>query len=285
MATASLGRRSSGFRTFLELDNLLLWCPQERTKGWGVERIEATGFASASRLGGLLLDYLQHAPYRFWFFDPIHPESDQRDRVVETIELVGANAYRSSGIYREVIDPVGLAHTREIRALICDGRNLLGLDWLAAPHADSSRTARAPQCAPSRAASAPPCRPCPTLACAHECDHGSRTRPDSCTSVCRRRKRRGPRDKSQRARSARYRSCIVDAGARRHPPRPTRRVRGTHRIAWLRRTASPLDRHAGSFDRLHRAMRDACVAGMGTDDTPVRRAPPCRARSLDGCDR
>lgn len=119
-------------RTFLELDNLLLWCPQERTKGWGVERIEATGFPSASRLGGLLLDYLQHAPYRFWFFDPIHPESDQRDRVVETIELVGMNAYRSSGIFREVIEPVGLAHKREIRALICDGRNLLG--WIGSLH-------------------------------------------------------------------------------------------------------------------------------------------------------
>jgi DNA-binding CsgD family transcriptional regulator len=119
-------------RTFLELDNLLLWCPLERTKGWGVERIEATGFPSASRLGGLLLDYLQHAPYRFWFFDPIYPESDQRDRVVDTIEMVGTTAYRSSRIFGEVIDPLGFGQHREVRALICDGRNLVG--WVGSLH-------------------------------------------------------------------------------------------------------------------------------------------------------
>lgn len=115
-------------RTFLDVDNLILWCPQERTKGWGVERFEATGFDSAARVEAVLLEYLQRAPYRFWFFDPIYPESDQRDRVVETIELVGTNAYRSSPIFREVIEPLGLASRREVRALICEGRNLLG--WI-----------------------------------------------------------------------------------------------------------------------------------------------------------
>lgn len=119
-------------RTFLELDNLLLWCPQERTKGWGVERIEATGFSSASHFSALLLEYLQRAPYRFWFFDPIYPESDQRDRVVDTIELVGTNTYRSAGIVREVIEAFGLTERRELRALVCDGRNLLG--WIGALH-------------------------------------------------------------------------------------------------------------------------------------------------------
>lgn len=119
-------------RTFLELDNLLLWCPQERTKGWGVERIEAAGFASETRLAALLIDYLQHAPYRFWFFDPIYPESDQRDRVVDTIELVGTNAYRSSPIFNEVIEPIGLGSGREMRALVCDGRNLVA--WIGSLH-------------------------------------------------------------------------------------------------------------------------------------------------------
>jgi DNA-binding CsgD family transcriptional regulator len=119
-------------RTFLELDNLLLWCPQERTKGWGVERIEADGFQGETRFPGLLLEYLQHAPYRCWFFDPIYPESDQRDRVVDTIELVGTNAYRSSAIFREVIEPAGLGSAREVRALICDGRTLLG--WIGSLH-------------------------------------------------------------------------------------------------------------------------------------------------------
>lgn len=119
-------------RTFLELDNLLLWCPQERTKGWGVERIEAVGFASETHLASALFEYLQHAPYRFWFFDPIYPESDQRDRVIDTIELVGTNAYRQASIFTEVIEPLGLASAREMRALICDGRHLVG--WIGSLH-------------------------------------------------------------------------------------------------------------------------------------------------------
>lgn len=119
-------------RTFLELDNLLLWCPQERTKGWGVERLETAGFQSATQFSDRLVEYLQHAPYRFWFFDPIYPESDQRDRVVDTIELVGSNAYRSSAIFSDVIEPLGLVNRREVRALICDGRSLVG--WIGSLH-------------------------------------------------------------------------------------------------------------------------------------------------------
>lgn len=131
---SAFGATLERVRTFLELDNLLLWCPQERTKGWGIERLEATGFptATAARLEGLLLDYLQHAPYRFWFFDPLYPESDQRDRVVDSIELVGANAYRASPVFRELIEPLGFAKAREVRALICEGRSLLG--WIGSLH-------------------------------------------------------------------------------------------------------------------------------------------------------
>lgn len=119
-------------RAFLELDNLLLFCPQERITGWGIERIQADCFPNPSRCVARLIEFLHHAPYRFWFFDPIHPESDQRDRVVETIELVGATAYRASPIFREVIEPLHLEAHREIRALVCDGPLLLG--WIGSLH-------------------------------------------------------------------------------------------------------------------------------------------------------
>ncbi len=117
-------------RAYLELDNLLVFCPQERLRGWGIERIEADGFEDLARVIERVIGYLRQAPYRFWFFDPMYPESDQRDRVVDTIELVGNGTYRSSEVFREVIAPLRLVEHREVRVLVCNGSQVLA--WIGA---------------------------------------------------------------------------------------------------------------------------------------------------------
>lgn len=110
-------------RCFLELDALLVFCPEERLVGWGTARLESdsvprTAIAAFAR-------FLANAPHRFWFFDPLAPERSQRDRAIDTVEHVGEAVYLASPIYRDVWHALGFESHRELRALVCDGPQLL----------------------------------------------------------------------------------------------------------------------------------------------------------------
>lgn len=119
-------------RAFVELDTLLVFCPEERLSGWGIALLETNNLPNASRFAATLNGFLAQAPQRFWFFDPVSPETDQRDLVIETAAHVGNTIYCASPIYRDVLQPLHLGAHRELRALICDGPALLG--WVGGFH-------------------------------------------------------------------------------------------------------------------------------------------------------
>ncbi|MEO7092860.1 MAG: LuxR C-terminal-related transcriptional regulator [Polyangiales bacterium] len=119
-------------RAFLELDSLVVVCPEQRLRGWGIERLEIDNLPNASRFTAALATCLARAPQQFWCFDAISPEGDQRDCVIETISHVGEAAYHASPIYREVLRPLRLDTGRELRALVCDGPRLLA--WVGGFH-------------------------------------------------------------------------------------------------------------------------------------------------------
>jgi len=112
-------------RAFLEVENLVVYCPSERLVGWGLERLDHDNLSNGSQFTAKLSGYLEHAPFRFAFYNPIEPELEQRDRVVEGVSLVDGKVFRASGYYREVLAPLGLERHRQLRALVCEDASLL----------------------------------------------------------------------------------------------------------------------------------------------------------------
>jgi DNA-binding CsgD family transcriptional regulator len=122
------------FRVLAELESMLCFCPVERTTGWGIERFECTNFDNDTRFRQLAVTFLERAPRRFGWFDPIRPEPSQRNVVLELDELVPREQLEQSPGYVEVLTPLRLQHTHQMRALICDGGSLLG--WFGAFHSE-----------------------------------------------------------------------------------------------------------------------------------------------------
>src|SRR5690348_6682311 len=72
-------------RELLELESMLLYCPVEEGAGWGFERFEHVALPKSAAFIRRATHYLAHAPHRYSFFDPIRPEPDQRNRVIEGV--------------------------------------------------------------------------------------------------------------------------------------------------------------------------------------------------------
>jgi DNA-binding CsgD family transcriptional regulator len=122
------------FRVLAELESMLCMCPIERTSGWGLERFDCVNFANDSRFRQLATSFLERAPRRFGWFDPIRPEPAQRNVVLDIGDLASRADVEQSPGYAEVLAPLGLRSTHVIRALICDGASLLG--WFGALHSE-----------------------------------------------------------------------------------------------------------------------------------------------------
>ncbi|MDB4960830.1 MAG: LuxR family transcriptional regulator [Myxococcales bacterium] len=120
------------FRVLAELESMLCMSPVERTTGWGLERFECVNFANDTKFRQLSVAFLERAPRRFGWFDPIRPEPAQRNVVLDLDDLVTREELERSPGYAEVLAPLRLQGTHQIRALICDGASLLG--WFGAFH-------------------------------------------------------------------------------------------------------------------------------------------------------
>jgi DNA-binding CsgD family transcriptional regulator len=68
--------------------------------------------------------FLQRSSGRYGWFDPIHPEPAQRNRVVQVSKLVSPDEFRRAPVTRELLEPLGLARMDQLRTLVCD-RDLL----------------------------------------------------------------------------------------------------------------------------------------------------------------
>ena len=119
-------------RVFAELESMVCMCPVERTTGWAVERFDCDNFTNDTKFRQLSIAFLERAPRRFGWYDAIRPEPGQRNVVLDLDVLVSRDELEQSAVFAEVLVPMRLDKTRQIRALICDGASLLA--WFGAFH-------------------------------------------------------------------------------------------------------------------------------------------------------
>lgn len=131
-APSAIRRILPEVRVFAELESMLCMCPVERTTGWAVERFDCDNFTNDTKFRQVATAFLERAPRRFGWFDPIRPEAGQRNVVLDLGILVSRSELESSVAYAEVLVPMRLHKTHQIRALICDGASLLA--WFGAFH-------------------------------------------------------------------------------------------------------------------------------------------------------
>lgn len=139
LSTIRLGRGPTGIsgvlpaaRRLLECDSLLVLSPIERVTGWDIERFEHDNFPDGPEFRTRFLQFFETAPRRYAWYDASRPEPEQRNRVIDALDIIPPEEFEVSRIYREVIEPAGLGRHRQPRVLVCDGSSLLG--WFGAFH-------------------------------------------------------------------------------------------------------------------------------------------------------
>jgi len=133
-APSSIQAVIAELRVLSELDAIVCMCPVERTTGWAVERFECDNFPNDTKFRQASTTYLERAPRRFGWFDAIRPEPAQRNVVLELDDLVSRAELEASAAYAEVLVPLRLDHTFQVRALICESSSLLA--WFGAFHSE-----------------------------------------------------------------------------------------------------------------------------------------------------
>jgi len=115
-------------RALLGTESMLLYAPIKRGEGWQVERFHMDNCPQPANLERLFLAYLARSPSPSPAYDPIRPQPDQRNRVIEPIaylERRRPGAFERSRQCQEFVAPIGLSKHVQLRALICDGPALL----------------------------------------------------------------------------------------------------------------------------------------------------------------
>lgn len=139
LGTIRIGRGPTGIagvlpaaRRLLECESLLVLSPLERVTGWDIERFEHDNFPDGPDFRARFLAFFETAPRRYAWYDASRPEPEQRNRVIDALDLVPPEEFEVSRIYREVIEPSGLGRHHQPRVLVCDGASLLG--WFGSFH-------------------------------------------------------------------------------------------------------------------------------------------------------
>ena len=130
---SSVGGLMPAMRALVQLDNLVMFSPVQRPSGWHVERFHSDRVARADELERRFLTFLASAPRRYAWYDALHPEPEQRDRVIDALDIIPPGELEASQVYRDVLAPMGFHRHRQPRVLVCDGASLLA--WFGAFHA------------------------------------------------------------------------------------------------------------------------------------------------------
>jgi len=130
---SSVGRLMPAMRALVQLDNLVMLSPVQRPSGWHLERFHSDRVARADELERRFLTFLASAPRRYAWYDALHPEPEQRDRVIDALDIIPPGELEASQVYRDVLAPMGFLRHRQPRVLVCDGASLLA--WFGAFHA------------------------------------------------------------------------------------------------------------------------------------------------------
>ena len=115
-------------RRALGTESMLFYAPSKRDEGWHVERFHTDNYPQSPRLERLFRAHIANSPSPSPAYDPLRPQTDQRNRVLEPIaylERQRPGAFEESRQCREVIAPMGLSNHVQLRALLCEGPMLV----------------------------------------------------------------------------------------------------------------------------------------------------------------
>ncbi len=140
LATIRIGEERSAIddvfpvvRQLVRTDSLVMTSPVERLEGGlTIARYHACGDVDRARLFDRFSAFFETAPARYAWYDATRPEPEQRNVVLDALDLMGAEELQESKIYRDVLKPTGLHRSRQPRVLLCEGPSLLA--WFGAFH-------------------------------------------------------------------------------------------------------------------------------------------------------
>ena len=138
LAVVRVGRPSPiaavmrALRTLTQIDILVCAYPVERLDGWDLGRFDCESANDQSRLRRLATHLIAQTSGRYGWFDPVCPEVNQRNVVVNLREHVSELEFRSSAWFTGVLAPMRLHDHHIERVLLCEGSELLG--WFGALH-------------------------------------------------------------------------------------------------------------------------------------------------------
>lgn len=115
-------------RALLEAEGVLAYCPSDRGTGWELELLKTHGFSKREELESRIRSFFATSPGRFAWYDPVSPERDQRNRVIEALGRIPPGQFEASRIYHEVFEPLAMQRHKQLRALVCEGSALLA--WI-----------------------------------------------------------------------------------------------------------------------------------------------------------
>jgi DNA-binding CsgD family transcriptional regulator len=128
----AVARVVASIRELLEVSTLLVVSPVLQQGGLAVERFHCAGAAASGPLERLFTDFFVDAPPRYAWYNAAEPESWQRNRVIDALDLTSEDELAQSAIYERVLRPATIQRCRQPRMLLCEGRTLVG--WFGAFH-------------------------------------------------------------------------------------------------------------------------------------------------------
>jgi DNA-binding CsgD family transcriptional regulator len=108
-------------RELLGFDAMIYARPVERTTGWSIDGFASDGLANPTRMRRALEEQMKCASTPVPWLDLRHPPEDQCNVPVDLESVIGSIRYRTSPLFRRVIDPTEVSSHRLVRMLICDG--------------------------------------------------------------------------------------------------------------------------------------------------------------------
>lgn len=131
-ASRSLGETLLQLCQLAQVEVIVCASPVQTTSGWALHRFDAGDLEKASRLRRLLASYLVRSDGAYGWFDPVTPDCEQRNVLVDLQQRIPDAEFHASRICREVLRPLQLHRHRVFRSLIYDGEALLA--WFGVVH-------------------------------------------------------------------------------------------------------------------------------------------------------
>jgi DNA-binding CsgD family transcriptional regulator len=119
-------------RELLQTERMLVVSPIVSDSGLDCERFHTSGMPNCDLVEQLFTKVFAKSPPRYAWYDASHPESWQRNRVIDARDLMSDDEFASNALYLECLEPTGLHRQRQPRVLLCEGNSLLG--WFGSFH-------------------------------------------------------------------------------------------------------------------------------------------------------